>query len=109
MRSLIIAACLAVAGCASAPPPVPISENTYYQDMRHQLGIDRAEQRQAQCAKVTAPTIGMNTTQVLASCWGNPDHAAESTSAQGKTAIWAYPEGTLFLTNGIVTRIVTSR
>ena len=73
------------------------------------LGIDKAEQRQALCAKIGGPKIGMNTTQVLASCFGKPNHVAESVTAQGKQEVWSYPEGYVFLTDGIVTKIVTAR
>jgi hypothetical protein len=111
MRVFVITTTLILAGFAAAPPPppVPIEQNPYYQDMRKQLGIDRAEQRQELCTRLPRPSIGMTGTQVLSSCWGKPDHVAESITAQGKQAIWAYLEGQLYLTNDVVTRIVTSR
>jgi hypothetical protein len=111
MRVFVWTTLLVLAGCARPPPPspVPIEQNPYYQGLRKQLGIERAEQRQELCTKLPKPSIGMTATQVLSSCWGKPDHNAESTTAQGKQAIWAYPEGELYLTNDVVTRIVTSR
>jgi hypothetical protein len=111
MRRWTFAMCLGVAGCAQSPPPppTPIEQNPYYQDMRRQLGIDRAEQRQEQCRKMPKPSIGMTANQVRASCWGTPDHLAESVTAQGKQEVWGYPEGHVLLTDGVVVRIVTSR
>jgi hypothetical protein len=84
-------------------------ENPYYQDLRRQLGIDRAERLQELCKKLPTPAIGMKAAQVSASCWGQPEHVAESVTAQGKLAVWGYPEGYVYLTDGVVTRIVTSR
>jgi hypothetical protein len=103
--------CIVLAGCAqSAPqPPPPIEQNPYYQDMRRQLGIDRAEQRQELCTRLPKPGIGMTIAQVISSCWGKPDHAAESITAQGKQEVWSYPEGYVYLSDGVVTKIVTSR
>src|ERR1700736_2163154 len=95
MRVFVSTISLVLAGCAASPPApsVPIEQNPYYQDLRRQLGIERAEQRQELCTKLPKPSIGMIGTQVLSSCWGKPDHVAESITAQGKQAIWAYPEG----------------
>jgi hypothetical protein len=109
MRLFAAAASLALFGCANSASPfdMPYYQDGYAADIRRQLGNDRAEQRQALCSKTRAPAVGMTTTQVLASCWGEPDHATESTMPQGKQAIWAYPEGELTLMNGTVTRMVT--
>jgi hypothetical protein len=111
MRVFVLTTSLVLAGCAaSAPAPsVPIEQNPYYQDLRRQLGIERTDQRQELCTKLPEPSIGMTGPQVLSSCWGKADHVAESITAQGKQAIWAYPEGELCLTNDVVTRIVISR
>jgi hypothetical protein len=84
-------------------------EQPYSQDLRRQLGFYRAERLQELCKKLPTPAIGMKTAQVSASCWGQPDNIAESVTAQGKVAVWGYPEGYVHLTDGVVTRIVTSR
>jgi hypothetical protein len=108
MRLLTLVACVALAGCANSAQPFdehPYQER-YAANIRRQLGVDRTEQRQALCSRNRSPVIGMTTTEVLASCWGEPDHASDSTTAQGKQTIWAYPEGEVTLTNGTVTRIV---
>ncbi len=65
-------------------------------DIEDQLGITRARQRQETCTKLPAPSIGMSEAQVLSSCWGKPDHAAESITARGKQALWSYPEGYVY-------------
>jgi hypothetical protein len=51
----------------------------------------------------------MTAAQVLSSCWGKPRNAADSVTAEGKVAVWGYPEGFIYLTNDIVTRITTVR
>lgn len=111
MRVVLAAiACTAVLGCARPAPPPPVaSAADYRKDIEDQLGITRARQRAEACRTGYIPAIGMSEAKVLASCWGAADHATESVSAHGKQAIWSYPEGSLFLTNGVVTRILTSR
>jgi hypothetical protein len=111
MRIAAPVLCLLFAGCAQAlpPPPTPIEQNPYYQDIRRQLGIERAEQRQEVCTRLPKPAIGMMSAQVISSCWGKPDHAAESITAQGRQEVWSYPERYLYLSDGVVTKIVTSR
>jgi hypothetical protein len=110
MRFSIIAVCLVATGCSSAPPvDRGPSANVYQKDIEDQLGITRARQRQEACSRLPLPAIGMSAAQVVASCWGKPDHAAEETTARGKTAVWGYPEGYVYLADGTVTKIVTSR
>lgn len=110
MRFSTIAICLIATGCSSAPPvDREASVAAYRKDIEDQLGITRARQRQEACSRVQAPAIGMTTAQVEASCWGRPDHAAEETTVRGKIAVWRYPEGYIYLTDGTVTKIVTSR
>lgn len=111
MRVVLAAiACTAVLGCARPAPPVPTATAADYQkDLEDQLGITRARQRAEACRVGYAPAIGMTEAKVVASCWGAADHAAESVTAQGKQAVWSYPEGYVYFANGVVTQIVTSR
>jgi hypothetical protein len=110
MRISIIAISLLATGCASAPPvDRGPSAAAYQKDIEDQLGITRARQRQEVCSKLPAPTVGMSAAQVVSSCWGKPDHAAEETTARGKTSVWTYPEGYVYLADGTVVKIVTSR
>lgn len=106
---VFLAAILLMTGCASAPQPERNPANEYYANLKEQLGIDRAEQRQALCTKLPSPKVGMSANDVLASCWGKPDHAAESVTARGKDEIWSYPDGYVYLSGGFVTKIVTAR
>jgi hypothetical protein len=109
MRISIIAACLVVSGCTSSPPYRGPSAADYQKNIEDQLGITRARQRQELCSKLPSPAVAMTSAQVLSSCWGQPDHSAESITAQGKQAVWSYPEGYVYLSDGIVIKIVTSR
>ena len=109
MRVAVIALCLVASGCASPPPYQGPTAADYQKDMEDQLGITRARQRQEACSRLPMPKIGMTADQVLSSCWGKPDHAAEETTARGKMSVWGYPEGYVYLTDGTVTKIVTSR
>lgn len=99
--------CVAISGCVRPPPSMPPAD--YQKDIEDQLGITRARQRAEACTKIPPPSIGMTEAKVLSSCWGNPDNNAQSVTASGKQAIWSYPEGYVYLTNGIVTKIVTAR
>lgn len=110
MRILVAAVlCTALTGCSTAPPPPVATAADYQRDLEDQMGITRARQRAEACRSGNLPAIGMTEAKVLASCWGTADHAAQSVTAQGKQAVWSYPEGYIYLTNGVVTRIVTSR
>jgi len=111
LRILIVAACIATGACTSDPPrtPDPAQVARYQKDIEDQLGTTRARQRQEACTKGSPPSIGMTEAKVLSSCWGNPDHFSESVTAEGKQAVWSYPEGYVYFSTGVVTRIVTSR
>jgi len=111
MRYILLAVCLAVGACAGPPPsqPDPALVNMYKKDIEDQLGITRARQRQQACSAGYTPAIGMTEAKVLASCWGRPDHLSEEITAAGKMAVWAYPEGYVYLSGGLVTKIIVSR
>ena len=111
MWVLVQLAWLLLAGCASPPPPppVPIEQNPYYQDLRRQLGIERAEQRQELCAKTPKPSIRMTSAQVFSSCWGKPDHAANPYGTRETRSMELYTEGYVYLSDGVVIKIITSR
>lgn len=111
MRLAAIALCLVAVGCASRPTGAERQQPTapYQKNIEDQTGITRAREKQAACASLPAPAVGMSGSQVLGSCWGKPDHVVESTIAEGKHAVWSYPEGYLHLTNDTVTRIEVSR
>jgi hypothetical protein len=109
---VFVVMCVAVAGCArKTPPPSPDPNATsYYQrELENQLGITRAKQLAQACKQAPPPSIGMTEKQALSSCWGKPDHAAESITAGGTQAVWSYPEGYVYLSNGFVTKIIVSR
>jgi hypothetical protein len=109
MRFLMVLVSLGLSGCSSAPSYQATSAADYQKDMEDQLGITRARERQELCTKLPAPVVSMTAAQVLASCWGKPDHAAEETTAHGKRLVWGYPEGYVYLEDGKVTKIVTAR
>lgn len=111
MRKIIFAATLfpVLTGCSSTPAYQGPTAADYQKNMEDQLGITRARERQAACLKLPTPAIGMTANQVMASCWGQPDHVAEETTARGKVAVWGYPEGYVYLADRRVFKIVTSR
>jgi len=114
LASALVFTGVVISGCVQPVPPETDADRErrtadYKQALEDQLGITRARQRAEVCAKLPAPSIGMTEAKVLASCWGRPDHSAQSVTASGKDAVWAYPEGYVYLTNGVVTKIVTSR
>lgn len=110
MRCWIGAAAIfaTVSGCAREPPP--LTQGTaagYKKDIEDQLGITRAKQTRERCSQLAKPAIGMTAAQVLASCWGKPDHVAETITARGKVAGWGSPEGNILLSDGVVMKIET--
>jgi hypothetical protein len=60
---------------------------------------------QTTCQNKPIPRIGMTRDEVRASCWGEPQGIMESDSAAGKMAVLNYPHGTVYLSNGVVTKI----
>ena len=53
--------------------------------------------------------IGMNAEQVRKSSWGKPKSINETITARGKHEQWVYGGGYLYLENGVLTSIQTSR
>lgn len=108
MRIMYVGLLLALVGCTSAS-----------QSRNHQLPLGgfmsnniqqfRFGQQQARCQKLPAPSVGMTRAQVHASCWGDPKGIMESDSALGKMEILAYPRGTIYMSNGKVTKIEPAR
>lgn len=64
---------------------------------------------QSPCLKKPVPSVGMTGDQVRASCWGAPKGIMEYDTVQGKMAIWAYPRGTVYMSNGKVTKIEAAK
>lgn len=104
MRFTYVGLLLALVGCTSASQSgdhqLPLGG--FMSDNIQQLGIG---QQQARCQKVPAPSVGMTRAQVRASCWGAPKGIMESDTALGKMEILAYPQGTIYMSNGKVTKI----
>src|SRR5450432_849202 len=93
MRPLVIFLCFAICACTRTPTPAERQEvaNGYLKNLEDQAGTTRARERQANCARLPMPAVGMTRSQVFSSCWGQPDHAAESVTADGKQSVWNYP------------------
>lgn len=88
MRFLLILSLLTLAECSN--------------DIGQQLDIKTP---QTTCEKKPLPRIGMTQEQVRASCWGPPQGIMESDTARGKEAVLTYPQGNIYMSNGIVTKI----
>jgi hypothetical protein len=54
-------------------------------------------------------SIGMSAEQVRKSSWGEPKSINETITARGKHEQWVYGGGYLYLENGVLTSIQTSR
>lgn len=65
--------------------------------------------RKALCARVGGPRMGQSAQGVLASCWGKPARVNATQTAAARQEQWVYGSGYVYLTNGIVTAIQTSR
>lgn len=63
----------------------------------------------ALCARVGGPRMGQNAAGVLASCWGKPTRINTTQTAAARVEQWVYRAGYVYLTNGTVTAIQTSR
>lgn len=54
----------------------------------------------------TTPKIGMTTSELSASTWGNPKDKNKTTTANGVSEQWVYGSGRyVYLDNGVVTAI----
>jgi hypothetical protein len=62
----------------------------------------------AECKRHGNPRIGMTAKQVLATCWGKPDHVDRRETARGVTERYIYDNGRVIFHNGIVTSVQTS-
>lgn len=71
----------------------------------------KAEQaaNNASCARLGGARIGLNAEGVLKSCWGKPLRVNTTMTARGTYEQWVYGGGYLYLTDGVVTSIQTSR
>jgi hypothetical protein len=68
-----------------------------------------ADAERATCDRKGGVSIGMSKEQVYASCWGRPRKVNETITAGGRHEQWVYGGGYVYLTNGTVTSIQTSR
>jgi hypothetical protein len=66
------------------------------------------EKRAAECKRRGDPRVGMTRKQLVASCWGEPDHVDRRETARGITERYIYEKGRILLHNGIVTSVQTS-
>lgn len=67
---------------------------------------DRAK---ADCDRRGGVAIGMTKAQVYSSCWGRPRKVNETMTARSRHEQWVYGGGYVYLEDGVVTSIQTSR
>lgn len=68
--------------------------------------IQKRNQLQQEENKSRPPQIGMNSTQVMGSAWGTPQHINKTTTTYGTTEQWVYPGFKyVYFENGVVTSI----
>lgn len=75
--------------------------------VRFGTDVDPA-QAAAECKRRGNPRVGMSAKQVVATCWGKPDHVDRRETARGVTERYVYDNGRVILHNGIVTSIQIS-
>lgn len=132
MRILITAALLAIATPALANPYEDSAREAQAAlDRSHQLQAElnaswpayyrarareRAQARRnelaridADCAKRGGAKIGMDAASVRKSCWGAPLRVNTTMNARATHEQWVYSGGYLYLDDGVVTSIQTSR
>lgn len=69
----------------------------------------KAASAKKECERRGGVKIGMTADEVKASCWGNPARVNQTITARGKHEQWVYRSGYVYLENGTVTSIQTSR
>jgi hypothetical protein len=108
MRALAICLALFIATPAFAQQPYQALYD-FYKEQREKKAARLAEHK-ALCAKVGGVRIGLNSVGILKSCWGKPQKVNETTTASHSYEQWVYSSSDyLYLTDGIVTSIQTSR
>jgi hypothetical protein len=110
--ALAVSVCFLV-GCAGAPalaedPPFAQRFQSFRLSTQPQKA-GRISHRTALCEKIGGVGIGFSTEKVLNSCWGKPVRINETTTAAHSYEQWVYGGGYLYLTDGVVTSIQTSR
>lgn len=111
MRFILVVALLlpsaALAGQAEA--------DQFIREQREKIAALRAanERREADqkalCARVGGARIGQTAEGVRKSCWGKPARINTTVTAGGTHEQWVYGTGYVYLTNGLVTAVQTTR
>jgi hypothetical protein len=71
-------------------------------------GVD-LEKAAAECKRRGNPRVGMSAKQVVATCWGKPDHVDHRETPRGVSERYVYDGGRhVLFHNGIVTSVQTS-
>jgi hypothetical protein len=64
------------------------------------------EKAAAECKRRGNPRVGMSVKQVIATCWGKPDHVYHRETARGVSERYVYDDGRYVLFhNGTVTSV----
>lgn len=120
MRILLAAAILAIASPALADFDSLLAKTRHTQALgdrakaaAHEALADKYKAEQAvndaRCAKIGGARIGLNAEGVRKSCWGRPIRINTTMTASHTHEQWVYGGGYLYLTDGVVTSIQTSR
>jgi hypothetical protein len=72
-------------------------------------GERRAAGQKDRCARLGGAKIGLDAEGVRKSCWGKPQRINTTTTANHTHEQWVYGGGYLYLDDGVVTSIQTSR
>lgn len=132
MRILLAAMAIAIATPALANPYEDVARETqaaldkmhqgqeeinagwpaYYRARAKERATDRRNEQaanDARCAKIGGASVGMNAAAIRKSCWGRPLRVNTTLTARGTHEQWVYAGGYLYLDDGVVTSIQTSR
>jgi hypothetical protein len=112
MRLFMIAALLAVATPAVADQAAAdryIAEQWQKIEALRASNAKLAAEHRAACALLGGVRIGLNAEGVRKSCWGKPARINTTATAAGTREQWVYGSGYVYLTDGLVTAIQTSR